>query len=129
MRHALTALALIVLAACAPAPAPAASGGQWSDAPVSAPPAQPDTEEARACAARGGALQPVCRMQSLQCVVQYSDAGRTCDDGDDCEGDCRAEVSAASDRAVTGQCQATSDRCGCYGLVENVRVLAAHCVD
>ena len=76
MRHFLTALTLALVAACAPAPAPATTTDQWADAPMSAPPAQPDTEEARSCAARGGAMQPVCRMQTMQCVVQYSDAGQ-----------------------------------------------------
>lgn len=130
MRHFLTALTLVLVAACAPAPAPApeARGDVWSEAPVSAPPAQPDSEEARACAARGGALQPVCRMQSLQCVVQYSDAGRPCRDGDDCQGDCRADV-GASGASVTGQCQASSDPCGCFALVEDGRVESALCVD
>lgn len=129
MRHILTGLMLALVAACAPAPAPEPSGDAWADAPVSAPAAQPDTAEARACAAEGGALRPVCRMQSLQCVVQYSDAGRPCRDGDDCQGDCRAPVEAASGGPVTGRCQASSDPCGCFTRVENGRAEAALCVD
>ena len=127
MRHFLTALTLALVAACAPAPAPVTTGDQWAEAPMSAPPAQPDTEEARSCAARGGAMQPVCRMQTMQCVVQYSDAGQACRDGDDCQGDCRADAGATGQ--VTGQCQASSDPCGCFAVVEDGRVQHALCVD
>ena len=105
MRHFLTALTLALVAACAPAPAPATTTDQWADAPMSAPPAQPDTEEARSCAARGGA----------------------CRDGDDCQGDCRADAGATGQ--VTGQCQASSDPCGCFAVVEDGRVQHALCVD
>ncbi|WP_296816184.1 hypothetical protein [Brevundimonas sp.] len=128
MRHVLTALVLVLVAACAPAPAPVSAGDQWSEAPVSAPPAPPDSPEARACADEGGTLRPVCRMQSLQCVVEYSDAGRACRDGDDCQGDCRADVGAQG-QSVVGQCQASSDPCGCFAVVENGRVEHALCVD
>ena len=58
-------LALSLLAACAP----------------SAPASQPTAQSADAsCAARGGSMQPVGRLQRPTCVVPYADAGKTCSD-------------------------------------------------
>ncbi|WP_226636343.1 hypothetical protein [Brevundimonas poindexterae] len=95
---------------------------------------QPMTPEQRAeadCSARGGKMQRVGRLQSLQCVIQYSDAGKTCRDAADCQGDCRVPGNVIVDdgRAVDGQCTADSNRFGCYTRVENGRATAAICVD
>ena len=85
------------------------------------------------CAARGGKMLPQGRMQSLQCVVSYADAGKRCTDGDDCQGDCRVEEAdggfPAAGSAVAGRCQATSSRFGCYTTVENGKAEATICVD
>lgn len=118
--RALAAFALLIVMACTPvAPdsvaAPVAGGSS--------------TPEAAACAADGGAIQPVCRMQTLQCVIAYSDAGQACRDGDDCQGDCRVDPSTPAGSAATGQCQATSDPCGCFANVEDGRAQAGLCVD
>lgn len=92
------------------------------------------TPEQRAeadCAAQGGKMQRVGRMQTLQCVLQYSDAGQTCTDAAQCQGDCRVpgSVIVEDGRAVEGQCTADSNRFGCYTRVENGRATAAICVD
>jgi hypothetical protein len=114
----LFALALI-LSACAPGAAP--------DAPASGANAEAD------CAARGGEMRRVGRLQTLQCVVRYSDAGRRCTSGDGCQGDCRLPEGAATPPAlgasVAGVCQANSDRFGCYTRVENGRAEPTICVD
>ena len=118
MRPLLITLALAFTAACAAAAAP---GPELVGAGT------PD--EARACAQRGGEMRPVCMMGTIQCVVRYADAGQPCRDGDDCEGDCRAETMGPHGQAATGQCQATSDPCGCFANIEDGRITAALCRD
>jgi putative hemolysin len=67
-----------------------------------------------ACAARGGSLQPVGRLQTLQCVVTYADAGKTCRADSDCAGDCLAErTDLAPGAAAVGRCAADSNTFGC----------------
>ena len=85
----------------------------------------------RDCAAQGGRMQRVGRAKTLQCVIAYPDAAKTCRDGDDCLGDCRVPggVIVEDGRPVAGQCAATSDRFGCYTRVEDGRATAAICVD
>ena len=115
----LIALVLLTLMACTPVgptpPTPGGGGGGGSDA--------------ASCDARGGSMQPVCRRQTLQCVITYSDAGQACRDGDDCRGDCRADIGVTAGAAVTGQCQASSDPCGCFTTVEDGRAQAGLRVD
>lgn len=114
--RALAAFTLLIVVACTPvAPAPPGPGG--------------GDPRAAGCAMEGGTMQPVCRRQTLQCVIAYSDAGRTCRDGDDCQGDCRAGVGVEAGTSVIGQCQATSDPCGCFTTIEDGRAQAGLCVD
>ena len=121
-------LAALLAAACQPIPA---DDGR-TDLAQAVPAAQTPADDASACAARGGKMLPQGRMQSLQCVVSYTDAGQRCTDGDDCQGDCRVEDVADAPHAgaaAVGQCQATSSRFGCYATVENGKARAAICVD
>jgi hypothetical protein len=114
----LIAFTLLILMACTPvAPAASPTTG-WGGDP-----------QAAGCAMEGGTMQPVCRRQTMQCVIAYSDAGRTCRDGDDCQGDCRAEPNVANGINMTGRCQADSDPCGCFTLIEDGRAQAGLCVD
>lgn len=92
------------------------------------------TPEQRAeadCAARGGKMQRVGRMQSLQCILVHADADKPCADNRDCVGDCRVpgSVIVEEGRAVEGRCHADSNPFGCYTRVENGRATAAICVD
>ena len=120
MKRLIVALLFGALAACAPgaeiAPAPAAATA---------------TLDPAACAARHGTIRPVCRMQRPACVIAYADAGRACQDKSDCEGRCLLEGDAPADpnARVTGQCQATSDPCGCRTEVDGGKVAASICVD
>lgn len=88
------------------------------------------TPDAAACRARGGELRPMGRMQSLQCVIPFADAGRRCTDGDQCEGECLAEggVSEKPDQA-SGVCQANNSRFGCTTTIEDGRAGPTLCVD
>jgi putative hemolysin len=120
MRSLFIAAAFAALAACAPKtetadlrPAP--------DTPLSA----------EQCAARGGTMKPVGRMQTLRCAIPYADAGRTCDDKSDCEGQCLADNAVAEPPAgrVTGKCQADNLLFGCLSAIDGGRVTSTICVD
>jgi hypothetical protein len=127
MKRLLVLAAALLAAACQPMPA---DSGRTDLA--EAPAARTPASDAAACAARGGKMLPQGRMQSLQCVVSYTDAGKRCSDGDDCQGGCRIDDVAQAPRAgaaAVGQCQATSSGFGCYTAVENGRAEATICVD
>lgn len=117
-------LAALLAAACQPMPA--------IDDATDPGSGQTSASEASACAAKGGQMLPQGRMQSLQCVLSYSDAGQRCSDSDDCQGECRVDDAAdapAAGAAAVGQCQATSSRFGCYTRVEDGKAEATICVD
>jgi putative hemolysin len=109
---ALSAIAL--LSACAPstpAPAPIAQSAEAS------------------CAARGGSMQPVGRLQRSTCVVPYADAGKSCTDKAQCEGACIAEGNGEPQNAVAGQCQKTNVQFGCFARIVNGKSTGTLCVD
>jgi putative hemolysin len=107
-------LALSLLAACAPATQTSAPTAQSADA---------------SCAARGGSMQPVGRLQRPTCVVPYADAGKTCSDKADCQGACIAEGNLEAQGATTGQCQKTNVQFGCYAKIVGGKATGAICVD
>ena len=122
MRALLMAAAVFLAAACAPV----------TSAPTSSTSALPgQSVEASACAARGGEIRRVGRMQSEQCVIKYADAGKPCTSGDQCAGDCRITASPFPSQGETaqGQCQAESQNFGCHASVENGKATAAICID
>ena len=119
MRILIAALALAA-AACSP---------MQAQGPDTAAPGQ--SAEA-ACVARNGTMQRVGRLQTLQCVVRYTDAGQRCTDSDQCQGECRYEGDAsavAPNASVAGVCQADSNRFGCSTRVEDGRPDATICID
>lgn len=113
----LAATLALVMVSCAPVPPPP---GVTSASP-----------DVAACTAKGGTVRPVCRMQRPACVIAYSDAGKTCSDKSDCQGRCLYEGEAPTNSAatVTGQCQASSDPCGCFTTVVQGRMGPGLCVD
>jgi hypothetical protein len=114
MRLLIAALALIA-SACSPMTAPDAT------APTQSP--------AEACAARGGQLMRVGRLQIERCVVPFSDAGKLCRDGDDCLGDCRAREAGPNEGNITGVCAPNDLPFGCNTPIENGRAQPTLCVD
>ena len=136
----LMVIAALLAAACQPLPAEDGRTGA-TEGPVvndvdttDVPPPVRVSESAAAgdCLARGGRMLPQGRMQTLQCVVAYADAGERCTTGSDCQGDCRIEdvtAAPAAGTAAVGQCQVTSSRFGCYTTVENGKAEATICVD
>ena len=135
---------LILLGACAPETAgpyvPVADEAELS-VPAAAPPsAQAQTD----CDARDGEMQRVGMLGSWQCIVRYADAGKRCTDGDQCQGDCRSEVTlppppsgppvvaertAPVPSATEGVCQADSNAFGCYAVIEDGKSAPMICVD
>ena len=76
-------------------------------------------------------MKRVGRLQTLQCVIAYADAGKSCRSGADCAGDCRAEqgLDISPGQQAAGFCQATSDQFGCSTRVENGRAQSTICID
>ena len=126
LRNVFLAVAALAASACTPMASDAVS---TPATPVAAGPGQ--SADAAACAARGGQIQRVGRMQSEQCVIKYADAKKPCTDGDQCQGDCRIEDTPfpAEGAAAHGQCQADSRPFGCYATVEDGKATPALCVD
>lgn len=91
-------------------------------------PAAPQSAEA-ACAAQGGEIMRVGRLQTARCVVPFSDAGKVCRDGDDCLGDCRTENAGPQSGSVTGRCAPNDLPFGCNTTVEDGRAGPTLCVD
>ena len=114
MRLFLIAAAATALAACAPAAAP-------EDTAALGP---------AACAAQGGEIRRVGRLQAERCVILYADAGRPCTDGSQCQGDCRLEGSPETAATpAAGICQADSSPFGCHTTVVDGRPGPTLCVD
>jgi len=107
--------ALLALAGCAP----------------SAEKATDQSAEAATCAARGGEMRPVGRLQSVQCVIRYADAGKPCTDGAQCQGACLASADArpAVGAAASGFCAADSNRFGCRTVIEHGQAKPTLCID
>ena len=64
------------------------------------------------------------------CVRPYADAGKTCQDSSECEGQCRAQGFGSTDASqVSGTCQADNIPFGCYAEVKNGIASPALCVD
>lgn len=127
MKRLLIAAVALFAAACQPMPATEAG----ADRAETAQPAQ-QTDDATACAARGGKMLAQGRLQTLRCVINYADAGKRCTDGDDCLGDCRIEDVGGAPRAgaaAVGQCQASNNPFGCYTVVEGGKAEPTLCVD
>lgn len=124
----LAIIAAFLMAACQPVPEKGDYGFGSEPAPVSVA----ESPAAADCMARGGRMQPLGRMQSMQCVVPYADGGRRCTDSDQCSGQCRIANEAARSAAgarVIGRCQTDSDPFGCHTTVENGRAQVTICVD
>jgi len=124
----LAVLAALLMAACQPVP----EKGDYGFGNEPAPVAVAESPAAAECLARGGRMQPLGRMQTMQCVVPHADAGKRCTDSDQCVGQCRIgneAARAAAGASVAGQCQADSNPFGCYTTVEDGKAQATICVD
>jgi len=90
----------------------------------------PATPSAAECTAAGGSLQPLGRLQRVQCVVPYADAGKVCSAKADCSGQCLATSDVAPGTAALGVCQRdASQNFGCRQRIDGGVVLGTICVD
>jgi len=106
--------AALLIAGCAPTTQPAATTAETL---------------ASACSAKGGTIQPVGKAQIPTCVTPYADAGKTCSDKSDCQGQCVLEGNLEPRGPITGTCQKTDRQFGCYARVVDGKATAAICVD
>ncbi|HMJ14538.1 MAG TPA: hypothetical protein VK524_24165 [Polyangiaceae bacterium] len=74
-------------------------------------------------------MQRVCMLGELACVVRYRDGGKRCSDKRDCMGECLYESPDPAPPKAVGNCQRTSDPCGCKAPIHHGRVEPAVCVD
>ena len=130
------ALPGILLAACVVDETPAAmpASAPAATAPVGASPAPQEGRfenfaqaDKAACEAEGGSYARRGRARLYSCAVSYADAGKVCRKASDCEGQCRVEDGASA--PSQGQCQATSDRFGCYTFLDEKGQPVGICVD
>ena len=130
------ALPGMLLASCVvdetPAAMPASSPGETSPADGTPGPQEGRFEnfaqaDQAACEAKGGNYAQRGRAGLYSCAVSYADAGKVCRKASDCEGQCRVEDGASA--ASQGQCQATSDRFGCYTFLDEQGQPVGICVD
>lgn len=126
-----TSLALtVLLAACSSAP-PAVDTAAQATAATS-PEAAEAYQEARDvdCQAAGGSLQRLGRLQRVQCVIPYADAGKTCSRKSDCTGQCLATGEVVAGVVVSGTCQRdASQTFGCRQRIDDGKAQATICVD
>lgn len=118
----------VLLAACSSAP-PAAD---TAPAAATSPEAAEAYREARDvdCQAAGGTLQRLGRLQRVQCVIPYADAGKTCSRKSDCTGQCLASGEVAAGSAATGTCQRdVRQNFGCRQRIDDGRAQGTICVD
>lgn len=126
MRLTLPLSLLLALTACSSTPA---TTGTATATPAATTPAPTD---AAGCAAAGGELKPLGRLQRVQCVVPYADAGKACSAKADCTGQCLAsgERAIAAGSRATGVCQADiSQNFGCRQRIDAGVAQGTICVD
>ncbi len=132
MRLTLMLSALLLLAGCTTTAADTSASSNGS-APVAADTGAADAAAAEVdCAAVGGTLMPLGRLQRVQCVVPYTDAGKSCRTKSDCSGQCLASGDAelVPGTAATGVCQRDmSQNFGCRQRIDGGLAQGTICVD
>lgn len=104
VRHLIASLMMIlVIAGCAP------------QKPVA-------TETVNVTACPGGFMERRGLTPWPTCVIPYSDAGKSCSDGGDCQGQCLLKYDGNVDAhpigtAASGQCQPQEPAIGCYAQI------------
>ncbi len=91
----------------------------------------PPNEMVQACMAKSGAFLQQGRLGCYQCVVNYSDAGKACQESSDCQGKCKntGEFIESGAKNHSGQCASDSSGFGCYQTIEKGVAQPAICVD
>jgi putative hemolysin len=118
---------LLALAGCSSAPT-----GTETSSTVTAAESTTANADAAACTAAGGELKPLGRLQRVQCVVPYADAGKVCGAKADCTGQCLAqgEAELVPGAKASGVCQRdVSQNFGCRQRIDNGVAQGTICVD
>lgn len=138
MRHILL-IAALALSACAPKPpsqpeaaTPSAAASSATNSSTPAETATPSPErpaDQASCKSAGGNWQPVCRRQTLACVMTFPDAQKACSGKADCMGECLAHGSPKPGAKAEGLCAADDDPCGCKQKIEGGIAQGTLCAD
>jgi hypothetical protein len=126
------AVAFAFLCACAPKVEVTDSRTAVAETAARAASDSADAADIASCAARGGMVDTVGRMQRRLCRIPFADAGRTCSNKSDCAGRCIYDHEESGDEpsgAVTGQCQQYATQFGCYSEVDGGEIKSTICVD
>lgn len=92
----------------------------------------PSEQLVQQCTKKGGKYSRQGRAGAYRCIVPYADAGKSCQDASDCEGNCKAKQGdffPAGAPNVEGQCSSDNSPFGCFQTIENGVALPALCVD
>ena len=125
MRFGLMLSLMFVLAGCSTASHP-------TDTTAATPGTEAAVADAASCAAAGGEMRPLGRLQRVQCVKPYADAGKACRAKTDCTGQCLAggETELVAGAKARGICQTdVSQNFGCRQRIDNGVAQGTICVD
>ena len=94
-------------------------------------PKLPSEKLAKECLAKGGTYSKQGRLQAYRCVMQFSDAGKSCSDSSECQGSCVNSDKAieAGTSNVKGTCAATDSPFGCRQTIEGGVAKGFLCID
>ncbi|MGP9689081.1 hypothetical protein ACT3TH_07970 [Psychrobacter sp. AOP22-C1-C5] len=83
------------------------------------------------CLAKGGTYSKQGRLQAYRCVMQFSDAGKSCSDSSECQGSCTNSDTAieAGTSNVKGTCAANDSPFGCRQTIEGGVAKGFLCID
>ena len=82
-----------------------------------------------ACRTHGGLIEGVGIFGEPACVKHFTDAGKTCLDSADCQGDCMIYDEFETGAATHGQCAAQSPESGgCFARVSSGKVQPGLCI-
>lgn len=94
-----------------------------------------DAAEEKACLADGGNYERAGLAGYFMCIRPYSDGGKICFDGRDCEGVCISDgtyqetIPGKRPPLQSGKCAMNDSPFGCYAEVVNGEIGPALCVD
>lgn len=129
----IVAAAFAVLCACAPKTETAEGASAAPPvAQAAAGATASDNTDIAGCAARGGVVDTVGRLQRQVCRIPYADAGKTCRNKSDCAGLCildHEEGDQLPNDAATGRCQRYATQFGCFSEVDGGQVKSTMCID
>ncbi len=85
----------------------------------------------QACQSIGGTMQPEGMSGCYRCTQHYSDGGKVCTDGSDCQGDCKGWIDdeRVENNKFTGECAYDDSIFGCYTIIEKGQQISGSCID